>query len=287
MFLTASVLPVLVGSSWGWQASGTFHPLVLAIALTVVVLVHAGANVANDVADDRTGTDRQNEQRIHPFTGGSRFIQNGVMTPKEMTSWATVLLAVGIGFGLVLVALKGPWVLAFGVVGVGIGLAYSLPPLTLSARGMGEIAVAASFGMLPVVGSFWLQAGSIAGEALLVSLPVSLWVMAVLVMNEIPDITADAATGKRTLVVRLGIRATGWLYMAVQVAAFLMLGLAAVIDVIPWAGMILPLGLLLPAAWTASAIIRSRVSLLHGIIWTLTIHGLGTIWLAGLAFATP
>ena len=56
MFLTASVLPVLVGSSWGWQASGTFHPLVLAIALTVVVLVHAGANVANDVADDRTGT---------------------------------------------------------------------------------------------------------------------------------------------------------------------------------------------------------------------------------------
>jgi 1,4-dihydroxy-2-naphthoate octaprenyltransferase len=152
---------------------------------------------------------------------------------------------------------------------------------------MGEIAVAASFGMLPVVGSFWLQAGSIAGEALLVSLPVSLWVMAVLVMNEIPDITADAATGKRTLVVRLGIRATGWLYMAVQVAAFLMLGLAAAINVIPWAGMILPLGLLLPAAWTASAIIRSRVSLLHGIIWTLTIHGLGTIWLAGLAFATP
>lgn len=266
---------------------GSFEPLVLVIALMVVALVHAGANVANDVADDRSGTDHLNEQRIHPFTGGSRFIQNGVMTATEMTNWAAVLFATGIALGLVLLVLKGPWVLVFGVAGVGIGLAYSLPPLVLSARGMGEVAVAAAFGMLPVIGSFWLQAGFVTGKAVLVSLPASLWIMAVLVINEIPDIAADAATGKRTLVVRIGSRASGWLYMAVQLAAFLTLVFAAFANVITWAGLFLPSGLLVLAAWTACTVNRSRNSLRRGIISTLIIHHLGAIWLAVLAFAAP
>lgn len=287
MFLPASVLPVLVGSIWGWQAIGSFDPLVFALALIVVALVHAGANVANDVADDRSGTDHLNEQRIHPFTGGSRFIQNGVMTAREMTSWAAVLFAAGTVLGLVLLVLKGPWVLVFGFSGVAIGLAYSLPPLGLSARGMGEVAVAGGFGILPVIGSYWLQAGFVTGEAVLVSLPASLWVMAIIIINEVPDIAADASTGKLTLVVRLGSRASAWLYMMVQLAAFLTLVLAAWVNVIAWAGLLLPLALLVLAAWTACTVNRSRSSLRLGIILTLVIHALGTFWLVAFAFVAP
>jgi len=287
MFLPASVLPVLVGSAWGWRAAGAFDPVAFSLALLIVVLVHAGANVANDVADELNGTDRLNAGRIHPFTGGSRFIQSDVLTVRQMTRWAAALLAAGIGLGLLLVALKGPWVLAFGIAGVGLGLAYSLPPLALSTRGIGEIAVAAGFGALPVIGSFWLQAGVVTGEAVLVSLPVSLWVMAVLVMNEVPDIAADAAAGKRTLVVRLGTRFSGLLYAAIHEAALIVLVVAAIAGLIPWAGLALPLLLLAPALWTARVIAQPGGKHLYGIIFTLIIHNLGALWLAGLAFFVP
>jgi 1,4-dihydroxy-2-naphthoate octaprenyltransferase len=285
MFLTASTLPVLAGSAWGWWAQGSLDLPVFMTALLAVALVHAAVNVANDVADARSGTDDRNAGRIHPFTGGSRFIQNDVLSQAQMARWAALLLAAGIAVGLFLVYFKGLWVLAFGVAGIGLGLAYSLPPLRLSARGLGEVAVALGFGVLPFSGAYWLQAGTIAAEALLLSLPISLWVMAVLVMNEVPDRNADAATGKRTLVVRLGLGRTAWLYAALQVAAFFMLLLAALAGVLPLAGLILPLLLLIPAAWTARALSGPREHLLPAILRTLAIHALGTLWLAGLAFA--
>ena len=138
-----------------------------------------------------------------------------------------------------------------------------------------------------LVGSFWLQAGFVTGVSVLVSLSASLWIMAVLVINEIPDIAADGSTGKRTLVVRLGSRTSSWLYMAVQLAAFLTLVLAALANAIGWASLLLPLALLLLAAWTAFTVNKSRNSLRRGIVVTLVIHALGSFWLVALAFAAP
>ena len=69
-FFPASVLPVLAGSAWGFQVAGEFDVLVFALALFATVCVHAGSNVINDVGDDAGGTDRQNEDRIYPYTGG-------------------------------------------------------------------------------------------------------------------------------------------------------------------------------------------------------------------------
>jgi len=83
-FFPASVLPVLIGTTWGIQASGSFSASVFALALLATVCVHAASNVLNDVGDDSGGTDRQNEDRIYPYTGGSLFIQNGIMSASEM-----------------------------------------------------------------------------------------------------------------------------------------------------------------------------------------------------------
>ncbi|GBE44776.1 1,4-dihydroxy-2-naphthoate octaprenyltransferase [bacterium BMS3Bbin10] len=285
MFFPASILPMLVGSAWGWREAGAFDPLIFVVALIAVVLVHAGINVVNDVADDRTGTDRLNHDRIHPFTGGSRFIQNGIMTSAEMARWGKSLLAAGAALGIVLVVLKGLAVLAFGAIGIGLGIAYSLPPLALGARGLGELAVAIGFGTLPVVGSFWLQAETVSNNAVLLSLPLSFWVTAVLLINELPDAEADALAGKRTLVVRLGIGGSRWLYTVLQLAAFGALLVAAVYGAIPWLGLILPIGLFVPAVIAARAIGKSRSTLRCGILCTLWIHALGGIWVAGLAFS--
>ena len=71
MFLTASILPVLLGTAWGVHVGGRFQPVLFVLALLATALVHAGVNVLNDVYDDACGTDRVNEARVFPFTGGS------------------------------------------------------------------------------------------------------------------------------------------------------------------------------------------------------------------------
>jgi hypothetical protein len=86
----------------------------------------------------------------------------------------------------------------------GLGLLYSLPGAQLSARGIGEAAVRFGLGVLPVLGAAWLQTDFVDARVLLLCIPVSGWVTAILIINEVPDIAADRAAHKRTLVVRFG-----------------------------------------------------------------------------------
>ncbi|HEY5808270.1 MAG TPA: 1,4-dihydroxy-2-naphthoate octaprenyltransferase, partial [Povalibacter sp.] len=215
-FLTASVLPVLVGTAWGYRISGKFAAVSFVLALLATVFVHAASNVLNDVGDDIGGTDNANDERIFPYTGGSRFIQNGVMSAGEMKSWGVTLLLLALAPGAGLLWLHGPQVLIFGAVGIALGVLYSVPKVQLSAHGLGETAVALAFGVLPVVGAAWLQSGVISTGSLAISIPVALWVAAILLINEVTDIRADAAAGKRTLVVRLGVAVTRRVYAGLQ-----------------------------------------------------------------------
>jgi hypothetical protein len=105
-FFPASVLPVLAGSAWGFATADQFDWLVFALALFATVCVHAASNVLNDVGDDSGGTDQRNEDRIYPYTGGSRFIQTGIMSSTEMARWGISLLALAALAGLALIFLR-------------------------------------------------------------------------------------------------------------------------------------------------------------------------------------
>lgn len=285
-FFPASVLPVLAGSAWGFQVAGAFDVLVFALALFATVCVHAGANVINDVGDDAGGTDRQNEDRIYPYTGGSRFIQAGIMSASGMARWGISLLALAAVAGLLLLLLKGEMVLWFGLAGVLLAVLYSFGPVRLSASGIGELAVGVAFGVIPVVGAAWLQSGLIDANVVIFSLPISAWVAAILLINEVPDIAADGATGKRTLPVRLGLNGTAALYAGIHVFATIAVVWLTVRRGLPVAAPVVPL-LLLVMAWRAVAAIRQGVAerdrLTQAIEATLGIHTVGSLWLAGCA----
>jgi 1,4-dihydroxy-2-naphthoate octaprenyltransferase len=280
-FLTASVLPVLVGTSWGYKVAGALDWTALLLALASIVFIHAAANVLNDVFDDLGGSDRNNDERIFPFTGGSRFIQNGVMSVRQMAVWGGVLLILGMAVGAALVAHKGMVVLLLGLVGVALGLLYSIPPVQLNARGLGELAVGAGFGILPVTGAAWLQSGISIVGALVLSLPIACWVMAILLMNEVPDLKADQAVGKHTLVVRLGLSRTRLLYLLVQLLAFAVLAVAVSLGMLQGAAGLIPgIVLLLAALYAAFGIGAGTARLTRSIQLTLMIHMLGGVWLA-------
>lgn len=285
-FFPASVLPVLAGSAWGFRLAGQFDWLSFLLALAATVCVHAGANVLNDVGDDEGGTDRQNRDRIYPYTGGSRFIQTGIMSTGGMFRLGIALLAVAVAAGVWLLAREGSGILWFGFAGLLLAVAYSLGPLRLSALGLGETAVGVAFGVLPVTGAAWLQSGVIDSQSVLFSLPVALWVAGILLINEVPDIAADAATGKRTLPVRLGLGGTAGLYLAMNLAAVATVTWLTVTGTLPVASPLVPAALLVLAAKAAAAIrrgVEDRAGMTRAIESTLGIHTIGALWLAAVA----
>ncbi len=283
MFLPAALIPVLVGTAWGVHRAHALDPLALGLAAAGMACLHAGANVLNDVGDELNGADRLSHDRIAPFTGGSRFIQEGRLGLRAMAVWGTALLLAAATLGGILSQTKGEWVLVFGLVGGGLAVAYSLPPLSLASRGLGEAAVALAFG-LPVAACFWLQSGGMGLEAVLSAAIVGAWTAAILIVNEVPDLGADEQAGKRTLVVRLGIKGAPSLYLSVQaVASALMLALGWLAQLPPWA-VVPPLLAMLAALAATPLMAGGRSGQLAAIRITLAIHLLGGLSLAGAAF---
>ena len=281
-FFIASAMPVLIGAAWASSAFHRFNGLWFGLALAATVLAHAAANVYNDVGDDVIGADTDNTERIYPYTGGSRFIQTGLLSRAQMTRLALGLAAVALLLGALLAMSRGPGVVLLGVLGLGLGLLYSLPGAQLSARGVGETAVGFSFGVLPVLGTVWLQAGRLDFDALLICLPVSAWAAAILIINEVPDIEADRRAGKRTLVVRCGASGARWIYWGLTMLALLASFIAIGLDALPlWYGAAAlgVAGLGLRGACGISSAGSGRARLKRSIELTLAIHAIGCVLL--------
>jgi len=283
-FVPASLLPVVAGTAWGFSTTDSFGGLVFVLALFATICVHGASNVLNDVGDDSGGTDRQNDDRVYPYTGGSRFIQTGIMSASEMARWGITLLAMAAVAGGVLIALKGPIVLYFGLAGVALCILYSLGPARLASLGIGETAVAIGFGVIPVAGAAWLQGATLDSELLLFSIPISAWVTAILLINEVPDVAADGATGKRTLPVRLGLDGTAVVYVLLHLAAAVATGWLTYKNALPLLAPLVPVALLILAFRSGASIrvgIADRSRMTAAIESTLAIHTIGSLWLVG------
>ena len=282
MFLVASIFPVLVGTSIAYRQIVNVDLYAVFLALLAIVFVHAGVNVFNDVHDELNGTDAINEDRISPFTGGSRIIQDGLMSLTQMRQLAVMLIGISIVFGGALVIYKGTAVLWFGLAGLLLGITYSAPPLKLASRGLGESAVAVGFGLLPVVGAVWLQTFEFNWHAVLLSLPVALWVANILLINEVPDRAADQVAEKRTLAVRFSANGISHLYLALNILAFFFLVLAVAQNFISPYVLVISGVLLFPAIYSSSAIRcwqNNRKQLENAIKITLSIHAVNCLWL--------
>jgi len=203
-FFTGSALPVGLGAAAAWYQTGRFNLPLFLLTLVGAVLIHAGANIANDYYDHLSGADDINPHYFTPFFGGSRMIQKGLMTPRATLVSGLACLGVAAVIGLVLAWLRGWPVLALGVVGILSGFFYTAPPVKLSYRGWGELAIALDFGVLMVAGAQYVQVQQITGVGLAASAPVALLILLVLYVNQFPDAPADGEAGKRHLVVRMG-----------------------------------------------------------------------------------
>src|SRR5436309_8427568 len=208
--LPVMLAPVLIGSVLAWQQGTPFQWALFVLALLGALAAHLGANVVNDVFDFAEGTDQAAQKMVSAGTTlvtGSQALIRGQLSLGIYRRLAIALFALALVCGIVLTFFR-PWALAFGVAGFLLAFFYVAPPLRLAyvGRGLGELDILISFGILPLVGSYYVQAGNITLVALLASLPIGLYTTAVLYFHQFLHWRADQEVGKITPVVALGER---------------------------------------------------------------------------------
>jgi 1,4-dihydroxy-2-naphthoate octaprenyltransferase len=218
-FLSVTFVGCLLGLASAVFSGISLVPALATATLFFALLAHAGANVINDYYDAISGCDAANTERQFPFTGGSRFIQNGVLSLRSTGVFGYSLLAAVIPAGLWLTAVSGSGLILIGLAGLLAGWAYSAPPLKLQSRGLGEFAITAAWLVL-VVGSDFVQRRGFSFVPVATGLGYALLVANVLYVNQFPDIKADAQAGKNTVVVRLGTAQARWGYVLIALLAY-------------------------------------------------------------------
>ncbi len=281
-FLIATLAACLLGLIGAVYSGVNFQLSTAILTLLLALMVHAGVNVLNDYFDALNGTDAINTERLYPFTGGSRFIQNGVLSVSQTANFAYILLAIAIFGGLYLVWLVGVGLLFIGAIGVLIGWAYSASPLRLNGRGFGELCVLAGF-LGIVVGADFVQRQMFSFLPFIIGMPYALLVTNLLYINQFPDRKADAIAGKRHLVVMLPLKYAVLIYplLAVLAGAWLIYFIAlgqlpalALLSVLPlifsaWATWVLYQFATTPAKLLPAIKLTLAAMLSHALLLTL------------------
>ena len=197
--LPAAVAPVVLGTAMA-HSDGQLHLLPAAFCLAFALLVQIGTNFANDYLDGIKGTDT--DARLGP----RRAVAAGLVSASTM-KWAAIgILAFAFCLGLSLIHFGGWCLLAVGLSSVLCAWFYTGGPYPLAYNGMGDVFVVLFFGLIAVGCTYFVQAGFVSHEVILLGLACGLVVNNILVVNNYRDIDEDIQANKRTLVVLLGRR---------------------------------------------------------------------------------
>jgi 1,4-dihydroxy-2-naphthoate octaprenyltransferase len=211
--LPNAIAPVLAGVGATIQL-GAFSWWESLLALLVSLSLIIGVNFANDYSDGIRGTDAE---RVGPL----RLVGSGAATPKVVLLAAFGCLGLAGLLGLTLVAVTGRWwLLAIGAACVLGAWFYTGGKKPYGYSGFGEIAVFVFFGLTAVLGTLYVQAGTVSWPGLGAAVGVGCFSTAVLTANNLRDIPTDRTTGKNTLAVRLGDTGTRRLYLALVTAPY-------------------------------------------------------------------
>ena len=213
--LPAAIAPVIIGLSYAYHL-GIFKPFITFCTLFASILIQIGTNLANDVYDFEKGTDT--EERLGP----KRVTQAGLLTPQQVKKAMifTFLFALLIGCYL---AWIGGWpIVIIGSFAIISGIAYTGGPFPLGYNGLGDFFVFIFFGIVAVPGTFYLQGGELFDSfAIILGIVMGLMADCILIVNNIRDADNDIKTGKRTLAVIFGKKASKIQYSIFAIIPYL------------------------------------------------------------------
>lgn len=243
-FLLVTPVSVLVGVSVAVYQSYPINALYLTLALVGALLSHIAVNVLNEYFDYKSGVDFKTMKT--PFSGGSGVLPAGMLNPRSVYILGIVCVAVIVAIGGYFIYAQGPLIIPIGVVGILTVYFYTThitksPVLCAIAPGLG-------FGPLMVMGTYFVLTGTYSLAAGLASLVPGFLVSNLLLLNQFPDVEADASVARRHLPIAIGRRSSSLIYSMLVLAAYLALIISVEVGKLPDLALLglltLPLGLL-------------------------------------------
>ncbi|MBV9102104.1 MAG: prenyltransferase [Candidatus Eremiobacteraeota bacterium] len=201
-FLVGGVIGGALGTTVAAFAFGSVSWRWYALAQATITSLHLMTQYANEYFDREcdTGSERT------PFSGGSGALQEGSMPAATALAAAMVCAVLGIGGAALLISTGRT---TAGTLALAIALLswfYSAPPFRLLAHGVGELDTAFIVGILVPLCAYAAQTQTVDARMLASTLPLAGATFAMMICVEVPDVRVDAAGGKRTLVVRTGLK---------------------------------------------------------------------------------
>ncbi|MGY6567030.1 MAG: prenyltransferase [Halomonadaceae bacterium] len=230
-FLVLAPLCAGLAITAAWADGHTLATLDALLVLLGALLAHAAVNLFNEHHDFHSGLDELTERT--PFSGGSGSLPERPEAADAVRNAAMLCLAGVVAIGLWFLWRAGPVMLIYGLLGIGLVVAYTAwltrrPWLCLLAPGVG-------FGLLMVAGSYQALTGTLSATAVAAALIPTLMVSALLLINQLPDIDADRRVGRDHLAIRLGPLRSARLVALLLAAAFAVVPVAWLFGALPGA----------------------------------------------------
>jgi 1,4-dihydroxy-2-naphthoate polyprenyltransferase len=209
--LPAAVAPVLAGTGVAaYQDGAVWWKAVL--ALVVALALQVGVNYANDFSDGVRGTD---DERVGPV----RLVGAGLASPAAVKRSAFAAFGIAAAAGVVLAVTTAWWLVLVGAACIVAAWLYTGGSRPYGYLGLGEVMVFVFFGLVAVLGTTYVQLGTLPLPAWYAAVGVGALACAILVVNNLRDIPTDREAGKNTLAVRLGDSRTRGLFVLLLLAA--------------------------------------------------------------------
>lgn len=233
-FLALTLACVFLGLAVALSSRPSIDFLIAALVLVGAILAHVSVNMLNEYCDFKSGLDLQTEKT--PFSGGSGALPGHPEAAAATLNVGVVSLAMVVLIGIYFVVERGVQILPVGVIGVILIITYTpwinrSPLLCLLAPGLG-------FGILMVGGTHLVLAGEVPLSVWLVSLAPFFLTNNLLLLNQYPDVHADASVGRKTFPIAYGLNKSSFVYAVFMTAAYAVILFLIVTGSVPALGLI-------------------------------------------------
>ncbi|ACJ32763.1 1,4-dihydroxy-2-naphthoate polyprenyltransferase [Anoxybacillus flavithermus] len=241
--LTAAFVPVSIGTVLAVDETPIHFPLFFSM-LIASLFIQAATNMFNEYYDYKRGLDTPESVGI-----GGAIVRDGI-SPKTVLLLAWSFFAIAMLLGVYICANSSWWLAVIGTICMAAGYFYTGGPVPIAYTPFGELAAGFFMGLTIILISFFIQTGTITSTPVLVSVPISILVGAILLANNIRDLDGDKKSGRKTLAILLGRKRAIWVLGGMFVTSFLWIVLLVFTKTIsPWTLLVF---FSVPKAWRAT-----------------------------------
>ncbi|CDQ39238.1 MULTISPECIES: 1,4-dihydroxy-2-naphthoate polyprenyltransferase [Virgibacillus] len=224
--LTASFIPVFVGSMLAFREGYVNLPLFIAM-LIAAVLIQAATNMFNEYYDFVKGLDSEDSVGI-----GGTIVRDGIK-PKTVLQLALGFYGIAILLGIYICLESSWWIAVIGLGCMVFGYLYTGGPLPIAYTPLGELFSGFLMGTVIIGISYFIQAEVITPEVIFASIPIALFIGAIMLSNNIRDLDNDKENGRKTLAILLGRRNAVRFLASMFIIAFMITAILIIADILP------------------------------------------------------